>query len=52
MALLDYVQDYPGEPASERQNQKGKTNLDLLEQEIHTHTTVLRLCGICPGKPG
>ena len=18
----------------------------------HTHTTVLRLCGICPGKPG
>jgi len=25
----------------------------LLEQEQHTqHTTVLRLCGICPGQPG
>jgi len=21
-------------------------------QHTHTHTTVLRLCGICPGKPG
>jgi len=21
-------------------------------QDTHTHTTVLRLCGICPGKPG
>jgi len=20
--------------------------------DIHTHTTVLRLCGICPGQPG
>jgi len=20
--------------------------------DTHTHTTVLRLCGICPGKPG
>jgi len=34
MALLDFVQDYPGEPAPERQNQEGKTNLDLLQQEI------------------
>jgi len=33
-ALLDFVWDYPGEPASERLNQEGKTNLDLLEQEI------------------
>ena len=33
-ALLDFVQDYPGEMAPERQNQEGKTNLDLLEQEI------------------
>jgi len=31
-ALLDFVLVYPGEPASERQNQEGKTNLDLLEQ--------------------
>jgi len=34
MALFDFVQDYPGEPVPERQNQKVKTNLDLLEQEI------------------
>jgi len=34
MALLDFVQDYPGEQARERQNQEGKTNLDLLQQEI------------------
>jgi len=36
-ALLEFVQDYPGEQVPERQNQelrKGKTNLDLLEQEI------------------
>jgi len=23
-----------------------------LPAHTHTHTTVLRLCGICPGKPG
>jgi len=34
MALLDFVRDHPGEPAPERLNQEGKTNLDLLEQEI------------------
>ena len=22
------------------------------QEQRHTHTTVLRLCGICPGKPG
>jgi len=27
------LSDYPGESAVERQNQEGKTNLDLLEQE-------------------
>jgi len=32
--LLDAVRDYPGEVAPERYNQEGKTNLDLLEQEI------------------
>jgi len=32
-ALLDYVRDYPGELAPERQNHEGKTNLELLEQE-------------------
>ena len=32
--LLDFVRDYPGEPAPERKNLEGKTNLDLLEQEI------------------
>jgi len=31
---LDFVRDYPGEPVPERQNQEGKTNLDLVEQEI------------------
>jgi len=31
---LDFVQDYLGEPVPERQNQEGKTNLGLLEQEI------------------
>jgi len=25
---------------------------DRLGLHTHTHTTVLRLCGICPGKPG
>jgi len=34
MALLDFVWDYLGEPTSERYYQEGKTNLDLLEQEI------------------
>ena len=34
MALLDFVRDYPGEPTPERYHQEGKTNLDLLEQEI------------------
>jgi len=33
MALLDFVQDYPGELATERQNQEAKTNLDLWEEE-------------------
>jgi len=33
-AHLDFVRDYPGEPAPERQKQEGKTNLDLREQEI------------------
>jgi len=32
MALLDFVRDYLGELAPERK--EGKTNLDLLEQEI------------------
>ena len=31
--LLDFVRDYLGEPAPERQNQEGKVNQDLLEQE-------------------
>ena len=31
---LVFVRDYPGEPVPERQNGEGKTNLDLLEQEI------------------
>jgi len=34
MALLDFVQDYLGELVAERYNQEGKTNQDLLEQEI------------------
>jgi len=31
---LDFVRDYRGEPAPERQKREDKTNLDLLEQEI------------------
>jgi len=31
---MDFFWDYLGEPAPERQNEEGKTNLDLLEQEI------------------
>jgi len=34
MALLDFVRDYRGKLAPERENEEGKTNLDLLEQEI------------------
>jgi len=34
MALLDFVRDYLGEPTPERYYQEGKTNLDLLEQEV------------------
>jgi len=34
MALLDFVWDYPDESAPERYNQEGKSNMDLLEQEI------------------
>jgi len=22
------------------------------QQKLHIHTTILRLCGICPGQPG
>jgi len=33
-AILDFVQDYPGELTPERYIQEDKTNLDLLEQEI------------------
>jgi len=29
---------------------KWKDNVE--NRDTHTHTTVLRLCGICPGKPG
>jgi len=31
-ALLDFFRDYPGRPTPE--NQEGKTNLDLLEQQM------------------
>jgi len=42
--LLDYVQDYPGEPAP-----KGKTNLDLMEQEIVSGTGIS--WAICKSAP-
>ena len=32
--LTAYFQDNLGKPAPEKQNRSGKTNLDLLEQEI------------------
>jgi len=32
--LTAFFQDNPGKPAPEKQNHSGKTNLDLLEQEI------------------
>ena len=31
---MAFFQDNPGKPAAEKQNYSGKTNLDLLEQEI------------------
>ena len=31
---------------------KGLSERLGLHTHTHTHTTVLRLCGICPGKPG
>ena len=41
MALLDFIQDYPGEP-------EGKTNLDLLEQEIVSGSGITwAICKIC-----
>jgi len=33
-ALLEFVWDYAGEQVPESKNQEGKSNLDLLEQEI------------------
>jgi len=32
--MYQLLWDYPGKPIAEKQNQEGKTNLDLLEQEI------------------
>ena len=29
-----------------------KNSISAFLHGTHTHTTVLRLCGICPGKPG
>ena len=40
-ALLNFVQDFPGEPAPKRLNQEGKTNLDLLEQETVSGSGIL-----------
>jgi len=43
-ALLDFVRDYPGE-----QYQKGKINLDLLEQEIVSGSDIcLAICKSAP----
>jgi len=39
---LDFVRDYPGEPVPERLNQEGKTNLDLLEQELVSGSGISR----------
>jgi len=36
-APLDCVWVYPGEPLPERQNQEGRANLDLLQQEWQWH---------------
>ena len=48
MALLDFVRHYLGEPAPERQHQKVKTNLDLLEQEIVSGSGISwAICKIC-----
>jgi len=42
---LDCVRDYPGEPVPERQNQEGKTNLDRLEQETASGSSISWACG-------
>jgi len=46
--LLNFVQDYPGKLAPER-NQEGKTNLDLLKQEIVSGNVIS--WGICKSAP-
>jgi len=47
--FYEFVRDYPGEPAPDRQNQEDKTNLDLLEQEIVINIGIS--CAICKSAP-
>jgi len=47
--LMDFFQDNLGKPAPEKQNHSGKTNLDLLEQEIVSGSGISR--AICKSAP-
>jgi len=48
MAILDFVRDYLSELEPERQNLEGKTNLDLLEQEIMSNGISWAICKSAP----
>jgi len=47
---MDFVQGYPGEPVPERQIEEvGKTNLDLLEQELVSSSDISwAICKFAP----
>jgi len=36
----------------EHQNETFRISKQMVKEHTHTHTTVLRLCGNCPGQPG
>jgi len=49
ISLTAFFQDNLGKPAPEKQNHSGKTNLDLLEQEILSGSDISRV--ICKSAP-
>ena len=48
-ALLEFVRDYPVSRYQKGKNQEGKTNLELLEQEIVSGSGICR--AICKSAP-
>ena len=47
--VMSFFQDNLGKPAPEKQNHSGKTNLDLLEQETVSGSSIS--CAICKSTP-